>query len=251
MGYSHETDPARSRFVDCYWEAGLPEGRDSITYPSLPEPYVNLFFALQEGVPARVKGLSERTDLLEMSTPLFGVRLQPRAWIYLGAGPWSRISNRVVCVADVGHEPLTDVARRLSRCASFSERVHTFQAFWDACVSDPAVAAQTNPSQLMQTAAAVDHVVAAFRRPDVVRVFAESHGVSPRTVSRWFARDVGLSPKVLARIARFHAALGSLHSEKAPAFFLDCGYFDQAHFIREFKAFTGFPPETYLAMLPG
>lgn len=216
-----------------------------MTYPSLPEPYVNLFFALQTGADAHVKGLSARTDVFTMTTPLFGVRLHARGWLELGMGPWSRISNQMVSVDALGHEPLIDLAGKLPGTASFADRVRAFQVLWEAS------AVTTVDPSLIQTADAVDHVVAEFRKPDVVRSFAESRGLSPRTVTRWFARDVGLSPKVLARIARFHAALGSLHAEKERAFFLDCGYFDQAHFIREFKAFTGFPPETYLGMLPG
>jgi AraC-like DNA-binding protein len=67
-----------------------------------------------------------------------------------------------------------------------------------------------------------------------------------RQVERIFAQEVGLSPKNFNRIIRFQqvfklaASAGSL-----TRLALDAGYFDQAHFCREFKSFTGLSPRQY------
>jgi AraC-like DNA-binding protein len=51
----------------------------------------------------------------------------------------------------------------------------------------------------------------------------------------------GVAPKQLARIARFRRVTERLANDERPsaALALDCGYCDQAHMAREFRAFTG------------
>ena len=81
-----------------------------------------------------------------------------------------------------------------------------------------------------------------------VAALADHLSVSRRTLERGFRSRVGLSPKTFARVVRFQRLL-----ELAPttaswaARAVDCGYYDQAHLIRDFRAFTGSSPERYFA----
>ena len=62
---------------------------------------------------------------------------------------------------------------------------------------------------------------------------------------------IGLPPKALARIARFNGALRAFDHGRPVAWervALDCGYYDQPHFNREFRAFAGATPGDYLAL---
>jgi len=71
---------------------------------------------------------------------------------------------------------------------------------------------------------------------------AGAAGTSVRQLERLFARFLGLPPKTTARIVRFQAALRALMTDPGTAL-ADvahaAGYFDQAHFIRDFRAMTG------------
>ncbi len=63
-----------------------------------------------------------------------------------------------------------------------------------------------------------------------------------------FDRFVGLGPKTLAEIVRFQNRFVSLTrfgSARDPADF-DDDYYDQSHFTKEFKRFSGLPPAAYL-----
>ncbi len=77
---------------------------------------------------------------------------------------------------------------------------------------------------------------------------AASHGLSRLQFSRRFCAAAGLPPKLFARITRFqslvHALLLTDVSQWAsmPA---TLGYYDQAHMINEFRAFTGTPPTVF------
>jgi AraC-like DNA-binding protein len=75
-------------------------------------------------------------------------------------------------------------------------------------------------------------------------------GLSAKRFIEVFNGEVGLTPKLFCRVRRFQRALRSI-GQGAPvewaAVAADCGYFDQAHFIRDFRAFSGINPSAYLA----
>jgi AraC-like DNA-binding protein len=78
---------------------------------------------------------------------------------------------------------------------------------------------------------------------------ASAAGLSPRGFIGAFSREVGLTPKLFCRVLRFQEVIRRAHA--GPVAWVDvaaaCGYFDQAHFIRDFKAFAGVSPSAYLA----
>jgi len=60
---------------------------------------------------------------------------------------------------------------------------------------------------------------------------------------------VGLTPKLFSRIRRFQKVLAGVEDASEVDWArvaLSCGYFDQAHFIHDFRAFAGVNPSTYL-----
>ncbi len=77
--------------------------------------------------------------------------------------------------------------------------------------------------------------------------------LSRRQLERRFREAVGVPPKLFAEMNRFAHVFRLLHAQPV-ANWLDltygCGYFDQAHFIREFRRFTGKTPSAYFAQLP-
>lgn len=71
--------------------------------------------------------------------------------------------------------------------------------------------------------------------------------LSLSSLERKFTKIVGVSPKQFVRIKRFHHALKLMTK---PILTLTdiahtCGYYDQAHFIRDFESFTGQPPSLF------
>ena len=77
---------------------------------------------------------------------------------------------------------------------------------------------------------------------------AKECNVSQRYLQKIFLERVGLRPKQFQRIVRFQKALEYLNAKPAGRLTTiahDAGYFDQSHFIREFKKFTGLRPSQY------
>jgi methylphosphotriester-DNA--protein-cysteine methyltransferase len=69
-----------------------------------------------------------------------------------------------------------------------------------------------------------------------------------KTLERKFKTYVGLSPKTFSRIVRFKNTYKQFHhiARHDPSFFLDLGYYDQNHFIKDFKYFLHTTPTAYL-----
>jgi AraC-like DNA-binding protein len=72
--------------------------------------------------------------------------------------------------------------------------------------------------------------------------------ISRRSLERYFSANVGMSPKYYARVLRFNYAFGLKRANPALDWFdiiYDCGYFDQTHFIKDFRHFTGEAPVAF------
>jgi len=78
---------------------------------------------------------------------------------------------------------------------------------------------------------------------------ADRIGLSPRRFIEVFTADVGLTPKVFSRVLRFQRVLALIRRERQIAWAdiaVAGGYYDQAHFIHDFRAFSGMNPTAYL-----
>ncbi len=74
-------------------------------------------------------------------------------------------------------------------------------------------------------------------------------GYSQKHLIHLFKKHLGVSPKTYLRILRFQKAIqeiGQRGDIEWTHLAIDCGYYDQAHFINDFKNFSGFTPEEYL-----
>ena len=75
---------------------------------------------------------------------------------------------------------------------------------------------------------------------------AQSANISKRQLERRFNEIIGVSPKKFSTIVRFQQAIQLFEkNDTLTALAYDSGYFDQAHFIKEFQTFTGLTPEQF------
>ena len=88
-----------------------------------------------------------------------------------------------------------------------------------------------------------------------VGTLTEELGCSRRHLARRFREQVGMPPKLIGRVLRFERVTARLAREGVARWAdvaLDCGYYDQSHFNRDFREFAGITPSEYMAsLLPG
>ncbi len=79
-----------------------------------------------------------------------------------------------------------------------------------------------------------------------ITMLAQQLKISQCQLEKRFRKIVGASPKKFASIVRFRNVLNIAHGERSMTQLgLEAGFFDQAHFIKDFKSFTGITPEQY------
>ena len=99
----------------------------------------------------------------------------------------------------------------------------------------------------------IEHAIDEFmHRPGARAISAVQAevGLSHTRFIQLFRESVGLTPNVFCRIQRFRSVLRQIETGRPVRWAdvaADCGYFDQAHLIRDFRAFSGLTPGAYLS----
>jgi AraC-like DNA-binding protein len=85
--------------------------------------------------------------------------------------------------------------------------------------------------------------------PDRINSIAGRYGISSRYLQKVFLAYSGLTPNLFGKIARFQKGLHLVTQKQLPLTTIayQCGYYDQSHFIKDFKEFTGFAPSNFQA----
>jgi AraC-like DNA-binding protein len=166
----------------------------------------------------------------------FAIFLKPFASWQLFRTPPGTITNIHCDGADLFGRGMQDLWSRLAECATFSERVRVAEEY----LRPYAVNALARTS-IMKTA---QHM---FLCKGAVRIdeLAYHASLSVRQYERRFAEEMGLSPKLFARIARFQMALDAKRTTPARSWLSvahEYGYFDQMHMIRDFQNLGGDTP---------
>lgn len=103
----------------------------------------------------------------------------------------------------------------------------------------------TRDMKVLQTAARI--VASGGMIP--IDTLALDAGISSRQLERKFLAEIGVGPKLLSRILRFQQVFRAVDANETrwPVIALDCGYYDQAHLIRDFRQFAQQTPSVLFA----
>ena len=245
---------ALTPFVDRLW---FLEGRPDalIPEPVLPDGHVEIIVhagdpfalvaadgSLQTQATTLVAGQLTRAIALAPRgfARVVGARLRAHGLHALFGLPQRVVTDRVV--------DLVDVDRRLARVIrqdviGRTDADDLFSAFDRAlCRVLPAA---TVPSAAARAAERARESLGLVRVEDL----AQHAGVSRRQLERQFQDEIGLAPKKYLRVLRFQQVLGALsvasHPPRWAELALARGFYDQAHFINDFRSFTGQTPSAW------
>ena len=161
-------------------------------------------------------------------TGTLGVRFHPDGAARFFKQPQSEFTGRLYSLDEIWSAAGRSLEQRVLEANSAAARV--------AIVEAALIGRRTDRHTSPVLSAALMHI---RRLP--IREICATLAVSPRQLERLFQREVGLTPKLYARIRRFQQALQQKNSTWCDIAY-DCGYYDQAHLIHDFVEFTGQPP---------
>jgi AraC-like DNA-binding protein len=171
---------------------------------------------------------------------LVGIRLRPGgAWPFLGI-PLCEFSGQVVELEGVLGSGIGELRDQLGEARSDDARFDLMEDWLRIRQQKPPTRAVGHALGLIQRGA----------NPVRIGRMANEIGISHKHLLREFDRCVGLSPKTFSRVCAFQRVIQSVGQKPEvewAATAAQCGYYDQAHLIREFRAFSGLTPVSYLA----
>lgn len=172
---------------------------------------------------------------------VIGIHFKPGgAFPFLGV-PAGELQNRHVSLDELWGSYADDVHTRVLEAPTAEEKIRALEEGLLGRLAQP-----------LERHGAVDFALREFARPDtrLVGDVTEQIGMSSRRFADRFRDEVGLTPKLYCRVRRFQDVLSRIHRRSVVDLAdvaLGCGYFDQAHFNHDFRAFAGLSPSAYLA----
>ncbi len=244
-------------YIQCFWQ--LDSEHDSIRVDTLfPQGSLEWVFNLGAATVISVvdgKPLATpRTELLGQITNacsvqvqgrnlMLGVRFQPHAAGLFLRSSVASLSNTITNLADVFSRDVPRLQEQLLAAPTWAARIEQLERFLLRALdhSQPC----TPASRALEFA--VQRLLAHPHDLRLAAVAAEC-GITPRYLHQLFLAFVGVSPKQFLKIARLQRSFACLHRfpDSLTAVAYTSGYFDQSHFIRDFKAFTGLTPSQYV-----
>ncbi len=187
-------------------------------------------------------GLHSRYAVTETSGAQQGVQimLTPTGARRLLGMPLQEAGGGLIQPADLFGPVAHEMIERLQQAGSHTARLEIM-----AHVTQRLLA---NSSSVPRDLAwAMDRLQASCGRI-AIGTLSDQLGCSRRSFIARFHHEFGITPKVLARVLRFDRAAGILRrgcGSGLAELALACGYADQSHLAREFRAFAGCPPSAF------
>lgn len=228
------------KYIDAYWSFRNNTGNE-IFFPVVPDGCNDIIFYLNDSKKLGnlkntfVSGVMEHAQLITYpdKMELFGIRFKPGILFYFLKNDMKQLTNNMC--------ELATITKNLFNNLNI-----------DHYANDKSIISKID-IQLMSLIQEIDFedsflaiVTALIKNPQVsIKELSEKSGFSQKYLQRTFYKRIGLTPKKLARIMRFQKAHKIISNEGLKQLAVaayDSGYFDQAHFNREYHKLIGSNP---------
>lgn len=235
--------------VEHYWFVGWDmQGHPPQQQETLPHPNVHL---VVEHDSEGVYGVhtARYTKQLAGQGFAFGVKFRPGGFQPFLGRAVAQIAGQRVALTEIFGPAGQQFVRRLRACGTPDGRQFGAMA---AITESFLLARLPQPDADVGRAASLVAVIAGDPALLTVEALAAQAGIDKRALQRLFQHYVGVGPKWVIKRYRMHEAVARLQAGDTGSLAelaLDLGYFDQAHFIKDFAALVGMPPGEYLRQL--
>lgn len=244
-----------SMLVKCYWTLDGP--KEDIPYKQriVPDGCMEMIFHYGDLykqytddnnylVQPRCFVFGQLTAPLEIEatgiTSIFSVRFQSEGFAAFSAMPVKQMENTATSLEKVFGADGTVFENTMLHATTIEEKVSITEKFLlgrltDATTFDRVVSAAVSTILEVNGQLSVDQL-------------SEKININRRQLERKFSTATGLSPKQLSKIIRLQAVLKLLLSGRFKNFSdlaYEGEYYDQAHFIKDFREFTGYTPKEF------
>lgn len=233
-------DPRLQDFIYCYWQLKTQEPlTETFNYRVVADGCMDIFADLHDPEEHYVMGFSKQYTEFPLA-PAFhyaGIRFLPTMFPQLFNINAAVLSNRVEALQDVAPATAAFLKQELHDGLDIEE----IRALLDRHLLT--LAANTRINRDNRLYEALELILGHSGNIPIETQL--NTGISPRQLRRLFAYYIGDSAKAFSKIVRFQHLLQAKPSKQSlrqHKSFFDAGYYDQAHFIKEFSSLYGLTP---------
>ena len=242
-----------SHLVESYWSYGF-EAHASAVSPTnicIPKGTIQIILTLSGQVEMLVDSEWTRVEeklvagiqtapcswRVHANTQLFGISLKPNSFLQLSGIPIAEIYQKHLPLQSLTGNRLNGFTDQVKNAHSTQDRIILIESF----LSKMQALLQCRDNLLTKAIRTI------WKEEGNIStsLLSRSVFIGERQLQRLFKTTVGVSPKLYSRIVRFRNAYEKAQAPKRSAWTdvaYDTGYTDQAHFVKDFKTFTGLTP---------
>jgi AraC-like DNA-binding protein len=246
-----------AHFIKCFWTLEAPANVSQERQRIVPDGcmemifhYGDLFYQyLEDGTKVtqpRSFVFGQITKPLEIGpsgkTGVIAARFHPDGFIPFSTMEIKAMDNCAVSLWELYGEQGNVLEQDVLSSTATAERIEKIEIFLLSKLRSPKgidALAKSSVDLLLQSKGQV-----------TIDSLAEQLKSNRRQLERKFVTTIGLSPKQLSKIVRLQSTLKMIEQKNfksLTALAHEGGYFDQAHFIKDFKEFTGLSPKQFYA----
>ena len=255
--YTIEPSIQLKPYIRCFWVLEHEMGADeqSYVYRSIADGCVEMVFHYQatfdelvtSGQPhnwesgIHFQSNHYRRFETKQSFGIFGAYIYPFAVPYFFKVPSEETSNEMLDLdIFLGGSEGKELEEKIMIAPDNFKRAEILTRFLEAKLAN-------KPLSHNNIICAIKHVIHS-KQPGAVAQLADKFNLSVRQFDRKFKEYAGFSPKTYLRLVRLNKATQQhLTNKPLTQIALECGYYDQSHFIHDVKAFTGYHPSFYFS----
>ena len=249
--------PDLEAIVKCYWTLEVPADPEVQRQLIIPDGCVEMAFILGDDIKRYTTGddfiLQPRAMLLGPTVEpfyieptgyvnTFAIRYYPYGIANFVSTPIKNLAGKETPIEQLfGDKPAQELTQKIIKATDTKQRIEISENFLLDKLNDKAT---------------IDHIVKttidtllSTKGSTSINSILKGDLSKRRQLERNFIKQIGISPKQLGKVIRLQAALKMLLNEKGDNLTniaYESEYYDQAHFIKDFKEFTGTNPKRFL-----
>ncbi|MEP6492691.1 MAG: helix-turn-helix transcriptional regulator [bacterium] len=254
-GYAEHLAPTDlAQYVACFWTRLAPTvaiADGPAIHRVLPDGCVDIVLGFGRAGEHGAAELTEAIGVGSMTRPLLITRQRPGLYLGVRFRPGYAFAALGIPASELTDERISysllarDAAAELDAISALATNETRLEAMV-ALVRRRLAGACAVPASVR----AAVHRISAAQGGLRIAALASSIGITRHQLARLFATHVGVTPKTFARVMRAHAVIARVDAARAAyprrvdwsAIAYELGYYDQPHFIDDFKALTGTTP---------
>ncbi len=253
----HPVSPELQFFVKCFWTLEEEATAEPVKQRVVPDGCMEMIFHCGE---LYRQYFTDGTSLLQPRSFIFGqisnyIEIAPTGvsnilaarFLPEGLAPFLQIPVTELENKAVGLELLfgpggKELEEKVIAAVHTGERIGLIETFLLSQLTAPAAID-------MITRECVDIILRSQGQLDMTTLAGKAN-INRRNMERRFVSAIGMSPKQLSRVVRLQTTIKMLDQQQfssLTSLAYENGYYDQAHFIRDFKEFAGISPKSFFS----